>query len=151
MPSIDRENIHSVSQGKSAPIRNSRFGGPPSSASQDSVSVAKGAQAQLIAAMDSISDGFALFDADDRMIFCNRRFKEQNPVLALCNLSGMSFEEMLRKNIGTGQIFDAFGNEEAYIRARLEQHRNPSGPLVQQRVDGRWLELREERTSDGAP
>ncbi|MCZ6862216.1 MAG: PAS domain-containing protein, partial [Alphaproteobacteria bacterium] len=103
-----------------------------------------------MAAIDSVSDGFALFDAEDRMVFCNRRFKQLNPDLAPKIVPGISFEEMLRENIRTGRILDAIDNEESFIRARMAQHRNPSGPLVQLRRDGRWLELREERTPDGA-
>ena len=101
MPDFNRKIFHTVSEGKSAPVRNLRFGGPASGTSQDLGSEANGAQTQLMAAIDSVSEGFALFDSDDRMVFCNRHFREQNPVLALNVMPGMSFEEMLRKNIAT--------------------------------------------------
>ncbi len=112
--------------------------------------LAAGAQERFMAAIESVSDGFALFDADDRMVFCNNRFKELNPDLAPKIVPGISFEEMLRENIAAGRILDALGDEEAFIRGRMEQHRNPCGPLVQQRRDGHWLELREERMPDGS-
>ncbi len=112
--------------------------------------LATGAQEQFMAAIESVSDGFALFDADDRMVFCNNRFKELNPDLAPKIVPGISFEEMLRDNLAAGRILDALGDKEAFIHQRMEQHRNPSGPLVQQRQDGRWLELREERMPDGS-
>ena len=118
--------------------------------SQDAEDKATTAQKQFMAAIECVSDGFALFDADDRMVFCNSRFKELNPDLAPKIVPGISFEEMLRDNIVTNRILDAIGDEEAFIRERMEQHRNPSGPLVQQRRDGRWLEIREERTPDGS-
>ncbi len=105
---------------------------------------------QFMAAIESVSDGFALFDADDRMVFCNGRFKEMNPDLAPKLVRGITFEEMLRDNIAANRILDALGDEEAFVQRRMEQHRNPSGPLVQQRQDGRWLELREERTPEGS-
>ncbi len=111
---------------------------------------AASAQKQFMAAVESVSDGFALFDADDRMVFCNSRFKAQNPDLAPKIVPGVTFEEMLRDNIAANRILDALGDEEAFIHRRMEQHRNPSGPLVQQRRDGRWLELREERTPEGS-
>ena len=107
-------------------------------------------QKQFMAAIESVSDGFALFDADDRMVFCNSRFKTLNPDLAPKIVPGVSFEEMLRDNIAAGRILDALGDEEAFIRRRMEQHRNPCGPLVQQRRDGHWLELREERMPEGS-
>ncbi len=112
--------------------------------------MAAGAQERFMAAIESVSDGLALFDADDRMVFCNNRFKELNPDLAPKIVPGISFEEMLRDNIASDRILDALGDEETFIRRRMEQHRNPSGPLVQRRRDGHWLELREERMPDGS-
>jgi PAS domain S-box-containing protein len=120
------------------------------SAEVNAMKMAASAHEQFMAAIESVSDGFALFDADDRMVFCNSRFKEQNPDLAPKIVPGISFEEMLRDNIARNRIMDALGNEEAFVQMRMEQHRNPSGPLVQRRQDGRWLELREERTLEGS-
>ena len=37
---------------------------------------ARRAQAQLSEAIEAISEGFALYDADDRLVVCNSRFKE---------------------------------------------------------------------------
>ncbi len=112
--------------------------------------MAANVQRRFMAAIESVADGFALFDADDRMVFCNSRFKELNPDLAPKIVPGISFEEMLRDNIAAGRILDALGDEEAFIRRRMAQHRNPRGPLVQQRRDGHWLELREERMPEGS-
>ena len=150
MPGFERDQAYKAGHGKSAPVRKLRNGEPASSANQDVEDIAASAQTEFMAAIDSVSDGFALFDAEDRMVFCNRRFKQLNPDLASKIVPGISFEEMLRENIRTGRILDAIDNEESFIRARMAQHRNPSGPLVQLRRDGRWLELREERTPDGA-
>ena len=107
-------------------------------------------QKQFMAAIESVSDGFALFDPDDRMVMCNSRFKEQNPDLAPKIAPGITFEEMLRDNIAENRILDAMGDREAFIRKRMEQHRNPSEPLIQKRLDGRWLEVREEKMPDGS-
>jgi PAS domain S-box-containing protein len=108
------------------------------------------AHERFMAAIECVSDGFALFDADDRLVMCNSRFRQQNPDLAPKIVPGMTFEQMLRDNIAYNRILNALDDKEAFVRKRMEQHRNPSGPLVQQRRDGRWLELREERTPDGS-
>ena len=34
------------------------------------------ARPRLVDAIESISEGFALYDADDRLVLCNRRFRE---------------------------------------------------------------------------
>ena len=100
--------------------------------------------------MESVSDGFALFDPDDRMVMCNGRFKELNPDLARILAPGITFEQMLRDNIAHGRIVDALEDTEAFIRRRMEQFGDPGGPTVQQRQDGRWLEIREYRMADGS-
>lgn len=120
------------------------------SAEVNAQEIAASAHERFMAAIESVSDGFALFDADDRMVFCNDRFKDMNPDLAPIIVPGITFEEMLRDNIARNRILDALGDEEVFVQMRMEQHRNPSGPLVQQRRDGRWLELREEQTPEGS-
>ena len=40
------------------------------------------AQTRLTDALESISEGFFLFDSDDRMVLCNSRYRELYPGLA---------------------------------------------------------------------
>ncbi|MDP6875617.1 MAG: ATP-binding protein [Alphaproteobacteria bacterium] len=102
-------------------------------------------------AVDSLTDAFALFDPDDKLIFCNRMFRELNPGLAVNIRPGMTFEDMLRDNINNNRIIEALGREEAYFRERMDQHRAPPDEAVlSQRANGQWLLLREKRAPDGA-
>ena len=39
------------------------------------------ARHKLIEAIESSSEGFALFDSDDRLVFCNRHFQDFHPGL----------------------------------------------------------------------
>ncbi len=105
---------------------------------------------RLAEAVENFSDGFALFDPDDRLVFCNRMFREVNPDLAPNIRPGMTFEDMLRENIQYRRIVPAIGREEAYIQERLSSHRNPQKPILSKRSDGRWLLLKEERAEDGS-
>lgn len=100
-------------------------------------------------AVENISDGLALFDANGRLVLTNAAFKSMNPELAPAIEIGMTFEDMLRDNIANGRILEAVGREEEYIRERLAQHAAAGEPVLSQRRDGRWLILREVRTSDG--
>lgn len=102
-------------------------------------------------AMESTTDGFALFDPDDRLVFCNSSFKNLNPDLARKIGPGMTFEEMLRDNVANGRILEAVGREDEFIQERMARHLNPSDEgMVSQRQDGRWLMLREQRMPDGS-
>lgn len=111
------------------------------------------AQSRLQQALDVISEAFAYFDADDRLVICNRRFIETYRYLEdVPDLVGMSFEEIIRKGVEVGY----FGDEriavdpQAWIAERLRRHRDPpEAPFQQRLVDDRWLQVSERRTADG--
>ncbi len=104
---------------------------------------------RLALAIGSISEGFSLFDADDRLVLCNERYKEHYPGLADINEPGVSFEHIIRVAATRGLIAAADGREEDWVRERLDRHRNPSGPILQRQSDGRWIQINERKTGDG--
>ena len=58
---------------------------------------AQAEQKLLSGAFESLSDGVALFDSDDRLIFCNTMFRELNPELVPSIRLGMTFEEIAQR------------------------------------------------------
>ena len=50
----------------------------------------------LAQALESISEGFALFDPEDRLVLSNRKFRETFPAIAELIQPGISFETYLR-------------------------------------------------------
>jgi adenylate cyclase len=110
---------------------------------------AQRAQAQLREAIEAISEGFALYDADDRMVVCNSRFKEMYAGLGVEIQPGTQYETILRAVARTGIIPAALESSDAWIAERLERHRNPKGAFEQQRGGGMWLKISERRTADG--
>ncbi len=108
------------------------------------------ARRRLIDAIESISEGFALFDADDRLVLCNSRYGELlYSGLDVELMAGMSFESIVRRAAEQGYIMDADGRVEEWIAERLFRHRNPGEPAVQRRSNGRWIMINERRTEDG--
>jgi signal transduction histidine kinase/DNA-binding response OmpR family regulator len=107
------------------------------------------AQAQLGEAIEAISEGFALYDADDRLVICNRRFKEMYADVALEIQPGTQYETILRAAAGTGIIPAASDKGDAWVAERLDRHHNPEGAFEQQRSRGIWLKISERRTADG--
>ncbi len=112
-------------------------------------SEAETARIRLLEAVESISDGFVLFDRDDKLALSNTRFmdfwgktKEGNPI-------GVTFEEHIKKVVHKGFIADAGSDPESWIEARLKRHRNPGEPFVLKLADGRWLRVDERHTNDG--
>ena len=77
---------------------------------------ARRAQAQLGEAIEAISEGFALYDADDRLVICNSRFKEMYAGLALEIQPGTQYETILRAAAETGIIPAASDKRDALDR-----------------------------------
>ena len=89
---------------------------------------ARRAQAQLGEAIEAISEGFALYDADDRLVICNRRFREMYASVGLEIQPGTQYETILRAAAGTGIIPAASDRTDAWVAERLDRHRNPGVP-----------------------
>ena len=109
----------------------------------------RASQQRLVDALESIREGFWLFDADDRMVLCNSRFRELYPGMADVYRPGLQFEEMIRTVVERGIVADAAQRPEEWIEQRLAQHRNPGGALLHPQNNGRWIQVNERRTQDG--
>jgi signal transduction histidine kinase len=104
----------------------------------------------LVEALESISEGFSLYDADDRLVLCNRRYRELlYPGIEETIVSGTPFERIIRAAVDRGLIVDAIGRVDAWVEKRLERHRHPRGPHLQRRSNGRWIQISERKTADG--
>jgi PAS domain S-box-containing protein len=101
-------------------------------------------------AVDSISDGFVIYDREDRFVMCNdayRRLHRRGGDLLL--VPGVRFEDLLRANIVRGRYPDAKGREEEWIALRLSEHQKFAGTLEHQLSDGRWMLVRDRRMRNG--
>jgi signal transduction histidine kinase/CheY-like chemotaxis protein len=107
------------------------------------------ARRRLTDALESISEGFFIYDADDRMVLCNSRYRELYPGMADVYRPGLEFEQMLRTVVERGIVADAVQRPQEWLERRLAQHRNPSGPLLHPQSDGRWIQINERKTQDG--
>jgi signal transduction histidine kinase/DNA-binding response OmpR family regulator len=107
------------------------------------------ARGRLTDALESILEGFFIYDADDRMVLCNSRYRELYPGMADVYRPGLEFEQMLRAVVERGIVADAVQRPQEWIERRLAQHRNPSGPLLHPQSDGRWIQINERKTQDG--
>jgi PAS domain S-box-containing protein len=107
------------------------------------------ARTRLIDAIETISEGFSLYDAEDKLILCNSRYRELFSSQADMYVPGTSFETILRTAIDRGLIKDAEGRGDAWMAERLARHRATSETHMQHRSDGRWIRVDERRTSSG--
>ena len=109
---------------------------------------ADAARARLRDAIESLSDGFALFDAKDRLVMCNTAFLRFWPEFSDIVDRQPSFAEMVEVLAGSGSPIGSLVSPERWKQERLSRHRN-AGAHVQLLADGRWLQINELRTSEG--
>lgn len=110
------------------------------------------AEALLRDILEAIPDAVAAFDENDRLALFNETFKRYYGVSAPLIELGVSFESILRFGVENGQFNIAKKTpegREAWIAARLREHRNPGKRVLQQLSDGRWLQVRERRSRSG--
>src|SRR5690606_17343013 len=113
------------------------------------VSEAKIARRQLQQAVDAIAEGFILYDAEDRIVLCNRHYRAIFPELGHLLHSGTRFADLIRAAAETGVIAEAVPDPEAWIAMRQDLHGRENGQFQQMLSDGRWIQISDRRTDDG--
>ncbi|MGP6086311.1 EAL domain-containing protein [Antarctobacter jejuensis] len=110
---------------------------------------AQEAQERLCAALEAVPDAFALYDANDRAVMFNQKYRD----LYACSSSainvGQTFESILREGLRNGQYLEAIGREDAWLTERLERHRNPSAPVAQELPGDKHVMVHEARLPNG--
>jgi signal transduction histidine kinase len=114
------------------------------------MSEAEEARQRLIDAIESISEGFSLYDADDRLVLSNSCYRELlYPGIEDAMKPGTPFATVVRTAAERGLIDDAKGSIDEWVDRRLALHRNPSGPHLQSRDEDQWIQISERKTEDG--
>jgi signal transduction histidine kinase len=105
--------------------------------------------ARLITALESIDQGIALFDEDDRFVRCNQRYREILDRTTEFLDVGTPFVDVIRGAVRNGQYGELGMDAEAFVRWRLSQRGKMTVPHEQQYSDGRWMRIQERPTVDG--
>ena len=105
--------------------------------------------ALLRGAIDAIDEAFVLFDPEDRMVFCNDKYRQVYPGTAHLMVPGVSFESMIRPGAEAGDYREAVGRVDAWVAERVAAHQSGNTTLVQALADGRTLRIVERKMPDG--
>ena len=111
---------------------------------------AETARTRLTEAIESLSEGFALFDAEDRLALFNSKLRIFFPDLADVIVPGIEFASFLRHAIERRVVIVPGGDTEAWLKRRAAQHRKPGDSVIHALSDGRWLQVSERSTGSGA-
>ncbi|WP_207458879.1 ATP-binding protein [Azospirillum sp. SYSU D00513] len=104
---------------------------------------------RLVGAIETIPEGVALFDAEDRFVLWNSRYEELYGKCRDLIVAGARFEDVLRQGAERGMYAHAVGRIEEWLAERLELHAHQTGSHEQPLDDGRWLLVQERRLADG--
>jgi len=106
------------------------------------------ARQRLVDGIEAIPDGFALYDADDRLVICNSVMKSRFSPDADTIVPGRTFEEILRRRLADGRLPSTESLGEDWVAQRLREHH--SGTTAREmRMDGdRTYRVVERRTID---
>ena len=104
-------------------------------------------------AFDQLESGVILYDADDRIIFCNRRFREMYAGVADLLLPGVKYVTVVRAFYQRGferRLHIRQMDEAEYIRTRLHKHLDPDEADYEFLLnDDTWLLVSDRKTADG--
>lgn len=100
-------------------------------------------------AVETITDGFILWDSDDRLVLCNSKFREIYAELGDHLRPGVSFEEIIGAALDVGLHEPDGLSREAWLARRYKMHSKPSGSHTHRHADNRWIRVTERRTPDG--
>ena len=106
-------------------------------------------RARLETAIESTSEGFALFDAADRLVLWNSHYAQVFFGIADLVVPGIGYDSVIRAVAERGVFSDSAGRSEDWIAEQLARHRLPHGPAFLRHTNGRWSQISEYRTRDG--
>src|SRR5919106_2064622 len=81
----------------------------------DARDAATAARRRLTDALESISEGFFLYDADDRMVLCNSRYRDLYPGMADMYRPGLNFEQMIRTVAERAIVAESVARPEQWV------------------------------------
>ncbi|MFM7346979.1 MAG: ATP-binding protein [Tagaea sp.] len=110
---------------------------------------AERAKATLDSALDAMTEGFALFDEQERLVTCNETYKRLRPRGAALAVPGVKFGELLEAIIDDIHPPEATEERAALLAWRLDRFRNPTGAFEINLADGTAIEVTETRTEAG--
>jgi PAS domain S-box-containing protein len=108
------------------------------------------ANSLLREAVSSITQGFTIYDENDRLVICNEAYLSFYETSRDLIKPGNTFEEIVRRGAERGQYEAAIGCVDTWVAKRVRQHQSANGEVIEQQLgDGRWLLIVEYRTPSG--
>ena len=99
--------------------------------------------------IESLTDGVALFDTENKLLMCNMRYRMMWPGHEKIAVPGVTLEELLRHYFELAASHDPSIDVAAAVAATLKRHSVPHSIRDVPVFDGRWFQVSNHPTSDG--
>jgi PAS domain S-box-containing protein len=111
---------------------------------------AERAEQRLATAIDAMSEGFVIYDEDDRLVMANDAYRALRAVDADMLVPGVTFEEIVRTAVRRGHYDTGGDDPEEWIAKQVNIRKQAECAETMVRfTDGRWMLRRERRTRQG--
>ncbi|MCU0911298.1 MAG: PAS-domain containing protein [Rhodobacteraceae bacterium] len=108
------------------------------------------ARADLAGAIETIHEGFALFDTDDRLVLCNSRFGMHLPDILPRLRPGLAFRDYVALVSRSRHLRLPPGDTpELWTDLRLARHREDRAMFNVELAGDRWVQVSEQRMTGG--
>ena len=104
---------------------------------------------QLSHAIDTISEGFALFDAEERLVLCNQKYLDSFPATGARIRPGQLYADILHEALAAGDIL-ATPSMERIRRQSLTARAKALDAVEWEIAGGRWIRATDRITPDGS-
>jgi len=110
---------------------------------------AKQSYTLMLGAIDTAGEAFVMYDQDDRMVYCNERYRQLYDHTRNWLVPGVQFEALIRHGVKEGMYLDAIGNEEAFIAKRMAAHKQGNVEMITRLHNGRVVRVLDQRMPNG--
>ncbi len=110
---------------------------------------AENQQMTILTAIETIPDGFALFDADDRIVLTNERYRIMFSNISHMLVPGTSFRNILEAQAASDPEILNDQTPEQWMQDRLRNHQKPNTRRSEVRISGTWVHVTKSKTPSG--
>jgi PAS domain S-box-containing protein len=103
----------------------------------------------LIGSIEAIDEAFVIYDEQERLIYCNEKYRALYPELAHLIVPGIRFEDIIRAGVAVGFYRESTGDAEEWVQERLAAFRSGNQTRTQRAISGKVLRVIERKMADG--
>lgn len=113
--------------------------------------IASEARSQLTDAIESISEGFALYDREDQLVVANGRYREIMLGESNAELQpGTTYLQIVEQAANTDRFPQtSIDGRDNWIERQVTRHRMTGAPFIQELSDNQWQQISNRRTDQG--